>query len=509
METSDQELTEPVQPDSNGESPYAHLDLPPTPQFVIVGAQKSGTRYLRFNLGLHPDIHTCDEELSFFVHRSKWTTGVDGYRSLFTGWDGETFVGEATPGYMMWRHEPNRMAKRMKAALPDIKPIAVLRNPVDRAYSAFIHHLKRNRVKPTDDFVELVTRPNAKTQRYGLLEGGWYASSLRPYHQRFGEDLTVVLNDDLTEDPAGVYRSVLELIGADTGFLPESISERLFANTPSRDTGLRKKEGSGYRPLDLEQRQALYPFYAKEMKALSRMIGRDLSMWEPDTAPSAAPVPPKGGFARAFDEAIPGGTASALLDESNKSTREHARYFGLKTLTAPNDLMTYLQLIEERRPERVLLIGDGHGGLTLALAHGIAGIGEGRLGLVSVPALLPDALGNHELVSVFDAEAEDLEAQLDAELAEATTMVIISGDWRPSTKRGSIERYSGRVSPGFHLVVEHTARMRGLGKDEPLPELADDPVRQLVESGQDFEIDPAADHHLATMNPGGVLLRVG
>ena len=79
----------------------------PLPTFLIIGAQKSATRWLRLNLGLHPDVFAASAELEFFNNGVRFRDeGTDWYRGKFSGWNGEAIVGEATPGYMFWRHGP-------------------------------------------------------------------------------------------------------------------------------------------------------------------------------------------------------------------------------------------------------------------------------------------------------------------------------------------------------------------------------------------------------------------
>ena len=81
---------------------------PPLPTFLIIGAQKSATRWLRLNLGLHPAVFTASREIEFFNNRDRYEDqGASWYREQFEGWDGEAIVGEATPGYMFWRHHPD------------------------------------------------------------------------------------------------------------------------------------------------------------------------------------------------------------------------------------------------------------------------------------------------------------------------------------------------------------------------------------------------------------------
>ena len=81
---------------------------PPLPTFVIIGAQKSATRWLRSNLGKHPDIFTPASEPSLL--QLPLPAGPRLLLRPVRGMGGEPIVGEATPGYMMWRHKPSRVA---------------------------------------------------------------------------------------------------------------------------------------------------------------------------------------------------------------------------------------------------------------------------------------------------------------------------------------------------------------------------------------------------------------
>jgi len=99
---------------------------PPLPSFLIIGAQKSATRWLRYNLGLHPEIFTPRYELKFFNSPIYHELGVEWYRAQFKGWTGEPIVGEATPSYMIWKHTPGRVARRIRETVPEVRLIAIL-----------------------------------------------------------------------------------------------------------------------------------------------------------------------------------------------------------------------------------------------------------------------------------------------------------------------------------------------------------------------------------------------
>ena len=65
--------------------------LAPLPTFLIIGAQKSATRWLRLNMGLHPSVFTAGREIEFFNNHTRFEAeGVEWYREQFSGWSGRT-----------------------------------------------------------------------------------------------------------------------------------------------------------------------------------------------------------------------------------------------------------------------------------------------------------------------------------------------------------------------------------------------------------------------------------
>lgn len=245
----------------------------PLPTFLIIGAQKSATRWLRHNLGMHPEVFTADYELAFFNRSRYQKLGTDWYREQFAGWSGEPFVGEATPGYMIWHHSPGRVANRISETIPDVKLIAILRNPVDRANSAMVHHKRRERIRPNARLLDLVRAQPPEDDGFGLITGGWYAASLRPFARQFGDQLLVVLHDDVVDDPRAVYERALRHIGAATDFVPPELEEVVFSN---QMTTQRRQE------IDPEDRLELYEFFRDDIRKLERMFDLDLSLWKPD-----------------------------------------------------------------------------------------------------------------------------------------------------------------------------------------------------------------------------------
>jgi hypothetical protein len=268
----------------------------PLPTFLIIGAQKSATRWLRAHLGMHPEVFTAETELSFFssdhlrvlatgtepspLSGDRFERGLGWYRTNFDGWDGEPIVGEATPAYMMWHRDPARIAARIDESLPDVKLIALLRNPVDRTYSAFIHHMRRGRIPPGADLLERVSSVAPEDDELGLITNGWYAASLRPYFARFDERLRVFLYDDVIEDPEGLYARALEHIGASPGFLPPELRKVRHKGKPPETSAY--ADGKGYRrePTSRE-RSEIYEYFRHDVERLEEMLDRDLSAWRP------------------------------------------------------------------------------------------------------------------------------------------------------------------------------------------------------------------------------------
>ena len=256
------------------------IDTLPLPTFLVIGAQKSATRWLRMHLGKHPEVFTADTELAFFNRSARFKQGLDWYRAKFEGWSGEPIVGEATPAYMMWREEPAKTAVRIDESLSGVKLMALLRNPVDRTYSAFIHHMMRDRIPVDANLLEWVRSVAPEHDKLGLIAGGWYAESLTPYFARFGERLRVFLHDDVAENPEKLYARALEHVGASPGFLPAELQRVRHSGKPP-ETSPYAEDGSGRRELTSEERAEIYAYFHRDVERLEVLLDRDLSAWRP------------------------------------------------------------------------------------------------------------------------------------------------------------------------------------------------------------------------------------
>ena len=122
------------------------------PNFLIIGAMKSGTTALYYYLEQHPQVYMSPvKEPNFFCSEENsdgdFATRLGAYQDLFRDVSGEKAIGEASHCYL---YEPEAAA-RIQEYITDAKLIAVLRDPVDRAYSHFLH-MVRNGSEPLTDF---------------------------------------------------------------------------------------------------------------------------------------------------------------------------------------------------------------------------------------------------------------------------------------------------------------------------------------------------------------------
>lgn len=178
---------------------------PRFPDFVVIGAAKSGTTSLDKWLGRQPDVYMCyPKEPRFFSHR--WERGIDWYASLFDRVDGEARVGEATPKYTRVEHS-DVSAERMAKVIPDADLVYVVRHPIERLVSDYRHHVRRGQLhKP---FLEVLRDPSNP-----LVGTSCYFARLAPYIERYGrERIAVVRFEDLVEPDGDGWKQVLDHLG--------------------------------------------------------------------------------------------------------------------------------------------------------------------------------------------------------------------------------------------------------------------------------------------------------
>lgn len=302
------------------------------PRFAVIGAAKSGTSALYSYLGQHPEIYLPPrQEPSFFafegaevnfrgpmgvepaINRIAITNYAD-YQALFSpGVDctGTNVCGDISPVYMYW---PGT-AERMKRHVPEVRIIAILRNPVDRAYSAFVHARRENR-EPLQVFDDaLKAEPWRISKNWGFMwryvDLGHYEKQLRRYYKLFDpQQIKVILYDDFRNDPARVCVELQTHIGVNGSFIPDTTVLYNVSGVPrsrsvhrwlSRDSWVGrgaawvspvigkerlrrwqarlKNRNLTQEPVPSRSRQELTEYFREEILGLQDLIERDLDSW--------------------------------------------------------------------------------------------------------------------------------------------------------------------------------------------------------------------------------------
>jgi hypothetical protein len=131
------------------------------PNLVVIGAQKCGTSALHYYLNLHPDIAMSQpKELNFFIEKRNWDRGLEWYESHFT--EPRKVRGEASPNYTNYPRFTG-VAKKMYRLVPEAKLIFLVRDPIDRMVSAYLHNRRKGRVN--SDLAETIAEPGSTYMR--------------------------------------------------------------------------------------------------------------------------------------------------------------------------------------------------------------------------------------------------------------------------------------------------------------------------------------------------------
>lgn len=182
------------------------------PTFLVIGAMKAGTYSLHHYLGLHPAIEMSQrrKEVNFFVEAFNWNRGQDWYRAH---WRGDTAMrGESSTRYSMRDRHPGVPA-RIKATLPDVRLVYVVRDPIRRLLSQYVHDVDDN--QESRSFEALL----AAADRHLTLNTGRYYHQLEAYLEHFdARAIHVVCFEDLVADPRATMRPLLQFLNVDADF---------------------------------------------------------------------------------------------------------------------------------------------------------------------------------------------------------------------------------------------------------------------------------------------------
>lgn len=196
------------------------------PNFLCIGAQKSGTTTLLNQLVRHPDVYMSpSRETQFFLLDHLYSQGKVAYEiGFFQGWHGQRAVGEKTPEYL---YDP-AVAQRIHDTLGDgVKLIVTLRSPAQRAYSHYRHNFQQ--FWENLDFEAAMDAESARCTadrysrlRYSYLDRGYYGRQIARYLGIFPKErfLFLVYERDIVGQQAACLKRLFGFLGVESGFTP-------------------------------------------------------------------------------------------------------------------------------------------------------------------------------------------------------------------------------------------------------------------------------------------------
>lgn len=287
--------------------------------FLVIGAQKAGTTWVDAVLRQHSDVLLPQglKEVHYFNVARNVARGPEWYLGHFDFDTPHRIAGECTPNYF-WADTSERekcqsgltrdIVREVETLLPDVRFVMCLRDPVDRAVSAYFHHLRQGRVDPRHDFSDVMNE-------YGILSMGHYARHLRRWLEWFPrERFHFIVYESDVKDPVAIPGTLTRLADH-LGIAPwEEVSNPVVnAREPALVTWMRRRTVLGSSPVGRQALRAmshlpldvfnarfrtgigetnlawLRDLYAGPNEELASLIGRDLP-WSSREALHLAPL---------------------------------------------------------------------------------------------------------------------------------------------------------------------------------------------------------------------------
>lgn len=215
--------------------------------FIVIGGEKCGTTSLYEYLRKHPQLYLPPGKggVGYFSNDKKYAQGWTEFLSRnLPGADPSLVWGTISPMYMFGGADLQKVPRRIQEQLPDVRLIAILRDPVQRARS---HHRMATyegwgEARSFATAVEDLLQPEALTdarlhpsERTGYIAFGEYGRVLKGFLEVFERDqLLVVYTSDLESNPQSVVRRIFEFLGVDRDFVPTNLGVRYLKGSDAR-----------------------------------------------------------------------------------------------------------------------------------------------------------------------------------------------------------------------------------------------------------------------------------
>lgn len=207
------------------------------PNFIIIGAQRCGTTWLDTQLRTHSDIFLPRKRKEPHFFDDNYEKGLEWYKRFFKNSELYTAVGEITPDYLPKKY----VHERLFYHLPDITLLAILRNPVNRLYSAYGRDKLHYNIKKS--FREFVNTNEMAVQR------GYYADQLHHLYKYYSpQQVHIFIFEEVMKDPIVHLKRIAHYLHVD---------ENLFKINTLRHDSI----GGSYLPRFKSLRQHIFKLY--------------------------------------------------------------------------------------------------------------------------------------------------------------------------------------------------------------------------------------------------------
>lgn len=247
------------------------IRMAPKVNFLVIGAQKAGTTALDHYLRQHPDIGMADgKEVHYFDDEDVFAhEPVDhsAYEAHFSAT--ERLHGETTPIYLWWKPA----CERIRRYNPDMKLIAVLRDPVDRAFSQW--NMEFNRGKETRDFRSAIEAeqeqrkvdPDRQHRVFSYLSRGFYSEQIERFQRTFDpRQLLFIKYEDLRTDPERQLARIFDHIGV--------------SRVPYPFAKIELNSGSYSASLNKATKRELQALFTGDIQKVERLLDWDVKKWK-------------------------------------------------------------------------------------------------------------------------------------------------------------------------------------------------------------------------------------
>lgn len=195
------------------------------PNLIIIGAMKSGTTSLHNYLKLHPQISMSkDKELNFFVHQQNWHRGIEWYKSNFTGQ--AKIHGESSPNYTL---SPifDGVPERMYSVVPEVKLIYILRDPIERIISQYVHMYATGLEKKKN-----INNILENFHISGYINRSQYYMQLEQYLKYFSrENILIITTEELSIFTYETLQKVFKFLNVDENFYSPNFQKKYHQST--------------------------------------------------------------------------------------------------------------------------------------------------------------------------------------------------------------------------------------------------------------------------------------